>query len=61
MKETNDFNEGYQSAIEVALKFLKEEIYIQDNSGGYERAYTYEKFKKYMTNGLKQINQRKGE
>jgi hypothetical protein len=32
--------------IEKAFEFFAP--HIQDNSGGYDRAYIYEKFKKYM-------------
>jgi len=32
--------------IEKAYKFFAP--YIQDNSGGYDRAYMYERFKNYM-------------
>jgi hypothetical protein len=35
--------------IEKAYKFFAP--YIQDNSGGYDRAYMYERFKNYMKGG----------
>ena len=47
----NEFKESIEytrtdAFIEKAFEFFAP--HIQDNSGGYDRAYIYEKFKKYM-------------